>query len=237
MPAINTSGLNDGQTERYVREAYKEVDTGARVGIIEERNTGVVPVYVDKAPAYKGVTEFRPVYKKDGMGVESRRVGISGSMPTYARVGKKTINDVKRTARHEFRHVLSETLLNYMDVSPNVRTLIMESYAEFAGIKGGTEEKEDVLLTTPYHGAVKFGYFADRFYQSKLDGKVGYAGFIRDIQRYQSAREALRNLGSNIKEAVGRGVDVAKLAEADYRSDVMDAARKVGLKPGYARAA
>lgn len=238
MPAITTRAL-PSETARYVEEAYREIDTGPRVGIVEERNTGRVPVHIDRAPRYAGVTNFEPRYSPgEGLDVESTRVGISDSLPTYVKIGNKRLNYKKRVARHEFRHVLSEKLLRYMDgLTDHQRTLIMESYAEFGGIKGKTEDKETVLLTTPYTPAVKFGYFVDRFYKSKRDGKEGFATFYRDIQRYKSARMALQNLGENIREAVGRGVDVAREAESLYRSELNDSLRKVDIKPCYRRAA
>jgi len=229
MPTIATTDL-PSETARYVDEAYKEINTGARVGIVEERTTGKVPIHIDRKPCYAGVTHFEPIYTKDGLDVESVRVGISDSLPTYIDIGRKRLNYKKRVARHEFRHVLSEKLLRYMhDVTDRQSTLIMESYAEFAGIKGGTEDKETVLLTTPYTPAVKLGYFIDEFYRSERDGKTGYAAFIRDIQRYKSAKMAIMNLGRNIKEAVDRGVDVGGRTEAIYKSEVMDARRRVGV--------
>ena len=234
MPAITTGAL-PSETARYVEEAYKEIDSGPRVGVVEERTTGRIPIHIDKKPPYAGITHFEPRYStREGLDVESTRVGISDSLPTYVDIGKKRINYKKRVARHEFRHVLSEKLLKYMtDLTDHQRTLIMESYAEFAGIKGKTEDKETVLLTTPYTPAVKFGYFVDKFYKSKRDGKEGFAAFYRDIQRYKSARTALANLGENIREAVGRGVDVAREAESLYRSELNDALRKVDIKPKY----
>lgn len=228
MPTIATTAL-PSETARYVDEAYREIDTGPRVGIVEERTTGKLPIHIDRKPPYAGVTHFEPVYTKSGMDVESVRVGISDSLPTYVNIGTKRLNYKKRVARHEFRHVLSEKLLRYMDdLTDHQRTLIMESYAEFAGIKGGTEDKETVLLTTPYTPAVKLGYFIDTFYKSERDGKAGYAAFIRDIQKYKSAKMAITNLGRNIKEAVDRGVDVGHTTEAIYNSEVMDARRRVG---------
>lgn len=233
MPAIATSAL-PSETARYVREAYREIDEGPRVGIVEERNTGKVPVHIDESPPYAGVTEFDPKYAHDGLDVESRRVGISDSLPTYVKIGRKRLNYKKRVARHEFRHVLSEKLLRYMtDLTPHQRTLIMEAYAEFAGIKGKTEDKETVLLTTPYTPAVKFGYFVDMFYKSEKDGKQGFAAFIRDIQYHKSAKEALYTLGRNIREAVASGVDVARAVESKYKSELHDALRKVAAHPRY----
>ena len=234
MPTITTKAL-PSETARFVDEAYREIDSGPRVGVIEERNSGRLPIHIDRNPPYAGVTHFEPRYStSEGLDVESTRVGISDSLPTYVDIGKKRINYKKRVARHEFRHVLSEKLLKYMsDLTDHQRTLIMESYAEFAGIKGKTEDKETVLLTTPYTPAVKFGYFVDIFYESKRDGQRGYAAFIRDIQLRGSAKKVLRDLGGNIRESVGRGIDVAREAESVYRSELNDALRKVDIKPKY----
>ena len=127
MPAIKTSAL-PSETARYVEEAYREIDSGPRIGVIEERNTGRVPVTIDTKPPYAGVTHFEPRYSRDGLDVESVRVGISDSLPTYVDIGTKRLNYKKRVARHEFRHMLSEKLLKYMgDLTPHQRTLIMES--------------------------------------------------------------------------------------------------------------
>jgi len=226
MPAINTSSLPNPEVERYVKEAYVKVDTGPRVGIIRERNSGMVPVHIDSGnPGYGGVTEFE--YRPGEMGIEAVRVGINHKLPTYRKLGQKWLNVIGRVAEHEFSHVKSEGLLKYMlDLPDNQRTLLMESYAEFSGIRRG--KKEDVLLTTPYTPAVKFAYFADRFYESKVDRQKGYEAFIRDIQLYGSARKALRNLGANIKAAVDQGIDVIGVTEGKYNSEVMDARRRVG---------
>ncbi len=234
MPAIRTTAL-PGETARYVEEAYREIDAGPRIGIIEERNTGKIPIHIDRKPPYAGVTHFEPRYSTSkGLDVESTRVGISDSLPTYVDIGKKRLNYKKRVARHEFRHVLSEKLLKYMsDLTDHQRTMIMESYAEFAGIKGRTEDKETVLLTTPYTSAVKFGYFVDTFYKSEKDGKAGFSAFIRDIQKYESAKAALDNLGRNIRGAVREGIDVAGVVESKYRSELGDALRRVDIKPKY----
>ncbi len=233
MPAISTRAL-PSETARYVDEAYKEINEGPRVGVEEERASGQVPVHIDSRPPYDGVTEYEPWYSSNGLDVEAVRVGVSDSLPTYVKIGNKPVNYKKRIARHEFRHVLSEKLLKYMaGLTQHQRTLLMESYAEFAGIKGKTEDKETVLLTTPYTPAVKFGYFVDEFYESKIDGKRGFAAFFRDIQRYKSARAALRNLGENIREAMNRGVDVRAATEGKYKSELNEAMRKVKLQPRY----
>ena len=90
----------------------------------------------------------------------------------------------------------------------------------------------DILLTTPYTDAVKFGYFVDLFYKNE-DGATGYAVFIKDIQRYGSARRALRNLGKSIKDSVDMGVKVADEVEKRYQTDKYNALSTAGLKPRY----
>ncbi len=234
MPAISTRAL-PRNIARYVEEGYREANTGTRLGIEEERNTGVVPIHIDRKPDYAGVTEFERVIKGNTHDVEAVRIGISDSIPTHVMRGNKVIPYVKRVTGHEVNHMLSEKLLRYMDVTPHQRTLIMESYAEFRDIRKG--KRDDVLLTTPYPGAIKFAYFVDRFYESERDGNTGYAAFIRDIQRYKSARTALENLGRNIRAAINRGVDVVGMTEREYRSELIAAHRNAGIAPRYARSA
>lgn len=229
MPRIRTDGVPDAETARHIREAYREVDAGPRVGIIEERNTGTVPIQLDRNPPYQGVTEFKPVYTPHGPDVRTTRMGISDRLRRYVRVGRRVINNAKRVGRHESMHVLSEKLLKYMDVTEHVGKIIMESYAEFGGMKARPHERDDILLTTPYPPAVKFGMYANRFYESEIDGAQGYAAFIRDIQKYGSARSTLMNLGRNIRAARGRGIDVVGAVEKEYRTSLRKAWKNAGL--------
>lgn len=201
MPAIDASAV-DGHTAEYVKKAYEAVVNESPVGILpqNERSIGTVPVQIDPYNApYAGVTEFKPDYTGRP---RARRVGIN----TRAR-GK----NAKRVAEHEFRHVRSEGLLNYMDVSEHQARLIMESYAEFAGIANGKER--EIVHTTPYAGHVKFAYAVEGFYRSEFDGATGYKAFIRDIQKYQSARGALKQLGRSIKESGVSMKEVLRSAE------------------------
>ncbi|MBI2173453.1 MAG: hypothetical protein HYT73_04605 [Candidatus Aenigmarchaeota archaeon] len=110
------------------------------------------------------------------------------------------------------------TATNYMDVGHHTRTLIMESYAEFGGMQAAPHERDEILTTTPYTPAIKFGMYVDRFYRSE-DGARGYAAFIRDIQRNRSARRTLQHLGSNIKEAMARGEDPIRATEKTYERE------------------
>jgi len=169
MPAIDTDAV-DPPTADYVRRAYEEVVKEHPMGILpeNERNVGTVPVCIDKPDApYAGVTEFRPDYRGRAT---ARRVGINK---------RASGRHAQRVAEHEFRHVRSEGLLKYMDISEHQARLIMESYAEFAGIANGKEK--EIVHTTPYSGHVKFAYAVEGFYRSELNGEKGYKAFIKDI--------------------------------------------------------
>ncbi len=201
MPAIDTSAV-DGNTADYIRRAYEAVVREHPMGISpeNERDVGTVPVEIDKPDApYAGVTEFRPDYRGRA---RARRVGIN----TRAKG-----DHARRVAEHEFRHVRSEGLLNYMDVSEHQARLIMESYAEFAGMANGKER--EIVNTTPYAGHVKFAYAVEGFYKSEFDGSAGYRAFIRDIQLYQSARSALKQLGKSIRDSGVSMKEVLRSAE------------------------
>ena len=212
MPGIVTeSGMPD-DTMHQIRQAYHEVRDEPPVGIYRRTDSGAVHVHIDPEGApYNGVTEFG----RNGSSVTVKRVGINSRVR-----GRKA----KRVAKHEFRHVKSASLLDFMDVSDYTRTLLMESYAEFGGIKASPGEKKEIMLTTPYVPAVKFGMYVDRFYRSE-DGSRGYAAFIRDIQKNRSARSTLMHLGRNIKEAIEMGEDPIRATERDYERE-MTAIRK-----------
>lgn len=185
MPAIDTSAV-DSNTADYVRKAYDAVIKEDPVGIMSERDVGTVPVHLDPVNSpYAGVTEFHPYHD----GPRAKRVGIN----------RKIGRNARRVAEHELRHVRSEALLKYMDVPDHQARLIMESYAEFAGIKNG--KKGEILRTTPYTGEIKFAYAVDSFYRSEFDGATGYKAFIKDVQRYGSARKALVQFGRSIKDS------------------------------------
>jgi hypothetical protein len=225
MPAISTKSL-PSETARYVDEAYREVKNEPRVGIIEERYHGDVPVHIDRKPPYAGVTEIRPVLRPQGMEPESVRMGISDSLPTYKELPNgRVINYKKRVGKHESRHVKSEKLTKYLDVPRHLATLIMESYAELGGMIANPKEKDEILLTTPYKEAIKFGLYAEKFYESTIDKSRGYAAFIKDIQRYKSAHMAIRNLGKNIKAMVDNGVDVKHVIDSAYHREEKEALR------------
>ncbi len=226
MPSISTQHLPT-ETASHVRAAYNEVQGEPKVGIIEERYTGQVPITIDRKPPYAGVTEIRQVITQHGLDVEATRMGISDSLPTYQTLPNgRVINAKKRVAKHEARHIKSEKLTKYLDVDSHMGTLIMESYAEFGGMKANPGEKSEILLTTPYEPAIKFGLYADRFYRSAIDGAQGYAAFIKDIQRYKSAQLALANLGRNIRDAVNRGFNPKEEMRSAYNREVRDAFRK-----------
>ena len=199
MPAVDTSAV-DVNTAAYVKEAYAAVKGEDPVGILSERDMGTVPVYIDPANSpYAGVTEFKPHYN----GPRAHRVGINRGVPNRR---------VRRVAEHEFRHVRAEELLKYMDDVPDHQArLIMESYAEFAGIANG--KKKEIVHTTPYIGEIKFAYAVDSFYKSELDGSTGYRAFIKDVQRYGSAKKALTRLGRSIKESGVSMREVLQTAE------------------------
>jgi|GEM_PF-3123083 len=223
MPAISTSTLS-GTTASSVIGAYNDVRTGPRHGIRKERDSGVISITMDRNPPYAGVTEFRPVYTETGVEPRAVRIGISDSIPrSLTLTTGETINYTRRVTRHEAKHALSEKLLEHMDVSPRMATLLMESFAEYTELKDG--QKKEVLATTPYQGALKFGYMVDMFYNSRQNGK-GFSAFVADIQDYRSAKSALTNLGRNIKEAVDRGVDVRGAVEGRYRSDLREVSQR-----------
>ena len=212
MPGIVTEPGMPDDTVHQIRQAYREVRNEPPVGIYKKRDSGVVPVHLDhESVPYNGVTEFG----RYGREIRAERVGINRKVR-----GSKA----KRVAKHELRHVKSTPLLDYMDVSDYTRTLLMESYAEFGGIKASPGEKSEIMLTTPYTPAVKFGMYVDRFYRSE-DGSRGYASFIRDIQKNKSVRQTLLHLGGNIKEAMSRGEDPIRATERDYERE-MSAIRK-----------
>lgn len=209
MPGIAPDSSVPGDLVHQIRQAHEEVKREPRVGIVEERNYGRIPVQIDRNPPYLGVTEFKPTYENGRPRITAGRVGINSNVR-----GKRA----KRVAKHELRHVLSEALTNYMDVGHHTRTLIMESYAEFGGMQAAPHERDEILTTTPYTPAIKFGMYVDRFYRSE-DGARGYAAFIRDIQRNRSARRTLQHLGSNIKEAMARGEDPIRATEKTYERE------------------
>ena len=201
MPEIDTKAVDEG-TAGYVRRAYKAVVREHPVGILpqNERSIGTVPVEIDRPDApYAGVTEFKPDYNGRA---RARRVGINA---------RARGRHAQRITEHELRHVRSEGLLNYMDVSEHQARLIMESYAEFAGISNGKER--EIVHTTPYAGHVKFAYAVEGFYKSEFDDATGYKAFIRDIQLYESARGALKQLGRSIRESGVSMKEVLRTAE------------------------
>jgi hypothetical protein len=218
MPGISTDSSIPDDTLHQIQRAHKEVSKEPDVGIIEKRYTGSVPVGIDPPGVrYKGITEFNRYHSSRGQKVFADRVGI-----------RKGIRgrEARRVSKHEFRHVKSEALLNYMgDVTPHVRTLIMESYAEFGGMQAASDEKPEIIMTTPYTPAIKFGMFVEEFYESDIDGSRGYAAFIRDIQKNRSASRTLDRLGRNIKSAINRGIDPRKETEERYRKEVENAIR------------
>ncbi len=194
MPVMNTSNL-PRDVKPHVEEGIKRVRDGDPIGVEEERYVGEVPVHIDRNPPYAGVTEFRPSYE----GPVAKRMGISDRIgnPKYA----------KRVGAHEARHVRSEKMLKYADISPDDVRLIMESYAEFGEFKalmkaGSREEAEEIIRTTPYPSAMKFGFAVDRTYVSERDGKRGYETFIRDIFRNRSMARTLDRLGQNIRASI-----------------------------------
>ncbi len=196
MPAVRTSGLPHN-VRSHVEQGVEEVRREDPVGIENERYTGSVPVHIDRNPPYKGVTEFRPGYH----GPEAKRMGISDRVHP---------REAKRVAKHEARHVRSEKLLKYADVPQGITTLVMESYAEFGGMKaaekaGNYAEARQIEETTPYKNAVRFGKVVDRNYVSDRDGKRGYEAFIRDIIRNRSMARTFGRLRENIKASIGVG--------------------------------
>ena len=201
MPDMNTSGL-PSDVRPHVEEGIRRARDGDPVGVVEERYHGSVPVHIDRSPPYAGVTEFRPSYE----GPVANRMGISDRLsPKFA----------KRVGAHEARHVRSEKMLKYADVSPGDVRLIMESYAEFGEFKallkaGMRDEAEEIIRTTPYPTAMKLGFAVDKHYISNRDGKRGYEAFIRDIFRNMSMERTLDRLGENIRESIG--VNYAKAA-------------------------
>src|SRR3989338_1012142 len=197
MAAIDTSAV-DSNTASYVKQAYDAVRREDPVGVMNERDVGTVPVHLDPVSSpYAGVTEFNPYYD----GPRAKRVGIN----------RKVGRGARRVAEHEFRHVRSEPLLKYMDVPEHQARLIMESYAEFAGITNG--KKREIMNTTTYVGEIKFAYAVDSFYKSDFDGATGYKAFIKDVQRYASARKALVQLGRSIRESGVSMKEVLQTAE------------------------
>ncbi|MDI6722819.1 MAG: hypothetical protein QMD97_04635 [Candidatus Aenigmarchaeota archaeon] len=217
MPAIAIdSGIPD-DTVHQIRKAYKEVKEEPDIGIIEKRYDGSIPVQLDNNPPYLGVTEFGAYHGRNGPDIGARRIGINRKVK-----GKQA----KRVTKHELRHAKSESLLKYMDVTDHMRTLIMESYAEFGGMKAARHEKPEIIFTTPYTPAIKFGITADKFYKSDIDGAEGYAAFIRDIQKNKSARYTLLQLGRNIKEAMNNGIDPVKATERQYKKEVAEAKKE-----------
>lgn len=214
MPGIATDSSVPDDVVHQIRQAHEEVKREPRVGIFEERNYGKVPVHIDHKPPYLGVTEFDRRYEGGSKRIMANRVGINSGVR-----GRKA----KRVAKHEFRHVRSEALLEYMDVGSRTGTLIMESYAEFGGMKAAPHERHEIITTTPYTPAIKFGMYADKFYKSDIDGSRGYAAFIRDIQKKKSAKQALDRLGDNIKTAIESGVRVRDVVEGHYQREIQEA--------------
>ncbi len=211
MPGIITSPDMPDDTVHQIRGAYHRVRQRPRIGMYETVD-GTVPVELDPSNSpYLGVTEFE---RYNGR-ARPKRIGINRKVR-----GRKA----GRVAEHELMHAVSTPLLDYMDVGHHTRTLIMESYAEFGGIKADPRGKGEILTTTPYTPSVKFGMYVDKFYRS-TDGASGYEAFIRDIQRNRSARRTLQHLGSNIKEAMARGEDPIRATEKDYQRE-MAAVRK-----------
>ncbi len=194
MPAADPSGVRYDQRPPALR-GYNRVRSGDRMGVKEE-NEGVVPMQTDANPQYAGVTEIRP----DARGRhKARRVGISSRIkdPAYA----------ERVGAHEARHVLSERMLDYADVHQGAATLLMETYAEFGEFKallkeGKREQAEEILRTTPYPGAFKFGFLVDKYYKSDHDGTRGYEAFTRDVFTNRSMAKTLDNLKGNMREAI-----------------------------------
>lgn len=183
MPAIDTSGL-PSETASAVKSAHDEVKS--EKPLLEERYVGSVPVHIDKGNVpYAGVTEFGPY---DG---KAKRVGING------RVDK---NYAKRVAAHELRHVKSEPLLKYSKgVDQKVVTLIMESYAEYAGIKDAKEKgkpykENEIRKTSPYPQAIAFAEYVEKVYVSNHTNEKGYLAFINDIVRNKSMAKTLNSL-------------------------------------------
>ena len=211
MPGIVTSPDMPDDTMHQIRRAHQRVRERPRIGMYETVG-GTVPVELDPHDSpYLGVTEFGRQYGK----IRPTRIGINRRVS-----GRKA----GRVAEHELMHALSAPLLEYMDVGHHTRTLIMESYAEFGGIKADPANKSEILDTTPYTPAIKFGMYVDKFYRS-MDGSTGYAAFIMDIQRNRSVRRTLQHLGSNIKEAMARGEDPIRATEREYDRE-MAAVRK-----------
>jgi hypothetical protein len=198
MPAMDLSDVKP-DIKPDVYEGVEEVRREDPVGIEEERYNGRIPITIDNDDGYKGVTEIKGDYRGR---TRAERIGISN------RVSKR---EAKRVAKHEGRHVRSEVLAGYgEDVSPWMRTLVMESYAEFGGmiaaIKAGKpEEAAEIQATTPYPQAVQFGKHVDKHYVSDIDGNRGYETFIRDIQRNKSMAKTLDNLSRNLRASMDSG--------------------------------
>ncbi|MBI2579511.1 MAG: hypothetical protein HYW27_01280 [Candidatus Aenigmarchaeota archaeon] len=102
MPGIAPDSSVPSDVVHQIRQAHEEVRMEPRVGIVEERNYGRIPVQIDRNPPYLGVTEFGPGYDGGRRRITASRIGINSNVGKRAkRVAKHDNGVIRRIRRHE----------------------------------------------------------------------------------------------------------------------------------------